>query len=131
MKDPNHPRHSNTLWIVLIAGLALLCILALVLFAFLQKPGGVVRIYQNGELLQELPLDEDAQVTIPSQNGGFNTVAIQDGAVRMLAADCAGQDCVQHTPVRKTLERIVCLPHQLVIQVEETGAANPVMGESP
>lgn len=114
---------QNIRWIALIAGLAVLCVIALVVVLFLREPGNMVRIYQDGQLLQELPLNEDAELTIPGRNGGYNHVVIQDGQVSVTEANCPDQICVKHIPISHTLEDIVCLPNRLVVKVEPTKTA--------
>ncbi len=109
---------QNIRWMGIIVALVGLCIVALVFIMVFQKPGSMVRIYQDGKLLQELPLDEDTALTVPGPREGYNKVVIQDGEVSVTEANCPDQICVQHIPISETLTQIVCLPNRLVVQVE-------------
>lgn len=50
----------------------------------------------------------------------YNLVCILPGEVKMEAADCRDQICVHHTPIRSGGERIICLPHKLVVEITGT-----------
>lgn len=108
---------KNTLWVCLIGGLALLCLIALLFIQFFKQDGVQVCIYQNGILLETLPLDQDCTRTFTAPNGGYNTVVIQNGTVQVTKASCSDQVCVRHGPTHETADPIVCLPNQLVVQV--------------
>lgn len=49
--------------------------------------------------------------------GGVNTVRIAAGRVDVESANCGNQVCVEHQPISRAGEQIVCLPHGLVIEV--------------
>lgn len=61
----------------------------------------------------------------PDARGGENTISISGGRVEVESADCANQVCVEHAPISRVGEQIVCLPHGLVVEVvaEESDAA--------
>ena len=46
----------------------------------------------------------------------YNILQIQDGKADMISADCHNHDCVDHKPISKGGENIICLPHKIVIQ---------------
>ena len=50
---------------------------------------------------------------------GWNTVRVEPGAICVTDADCPGHDCVQQGAISNGMIPIVCLPHRLVIQIEE------------
>ena len=64
-----------------------------------------------------LALDEDSKTTF-SCDDGYNTVVVSDGEVWVDEADCPNQDCVEMGHVGSVGEEIVCLPHELVIEVK-------------
>ena len=93
-------------WFLLLAGLLFL----------LLAPGGkgeYAEVLCAGERLCMLSLAEDAEREILP---GF-TVAVENGAVRVKASDCPGQDCVRHRPISRKGESIVCLPRNIVIRI--------------
>ena len=78
-----------------------------------------------------LPLtDTDAEGT-----ESFNTLRLTPNSVEMVAADCPGQDCVgegivtfENRDYRILGNMIICLPHQLVVELftpEEFALLNP------
>ncbi|MDO4404785.1 MAG: NusG domain II-containing protein [Atopobiaceae bacterium] len=75
----------------------------------------------NGET-HSLPLDEDATLVV-STSLGTNTVIVEDGAIRMLEADCPNRTCLQARPISQPGVQIICLPHQLWIEVIPEGEA--------
>jgi hypothetical protein len=83
----------------------------------LQQEGDRVLIYQHGELIHTLPLDQDQSLRIEGAHGLYNLVTIQDGEVWVSEASCPDQVCVRHGPTHDTADPIVCLPNELVVQV--------------
>ena len=53
------------------------------------------------------------------QERGWNTVRVERGSISVTDADCPGHDCVQQGAIDNGMIPIVCLPHRLVIQIEE------------
>lgn len=90
--------------------------LALFLYATRQD-GGIVRVQIDGETVMELPLAEDARLTL-GEGGHTNTLVVQDGTAQVTAADCPDQVCVRQGAVRYSGESIVCLPHRLIVTIE-------------
>ena len=88
-------------------------------------PGGdLVEIERNGEMLYRFRLSDiqDAQTIEISRPDGSNTIVIENGEIRVSAADCPDQTCVKMGALRSRALPIVCLPHELVIRfAEETG----------
>ncbi len=78
---------------------------------------GDVVITLGGEPYGTYSLDENREIEIRS-SGGRNVVHIENGTVRMTYSDCHGQVCVEHAPISKSGESIICLPHRLVIAIE-------------
>ena len=50
---------------------------------------------------------------------GWNRVQVSPGSIQVLDADCPHQDCVKQGAISDGLIPIVCLPHKLVIQIDE------------
>lgn len=76
-----------------------------------------VAVVQNSEGFYEvLPLNEDAQLTVESSRG-TNVVEVANGSVRCVESDCGNQVCVGTGWVNASGQMIVCLPHQLTVQV--------------
>jgi len=80
------------------------------------QPGETVRVYQAGELLWEAPLNQNAVFQAP-----HNTVEVEAGRVRVSQADCPDQICVRQGWISDGTVPIVCLPNQLIVQIEGGG----------
>ena len=42
----------------------------------------------------------------------------ENGTVKMESSDCHNQVCVNHKPISRSGESIICLPHKVVVQIE-------------
>lgn len=83
--------------------------------------GTVAGIYVDGELWKSVDL---AAVAVPYEltvetEYGYNTILVSPGAIEVAHADCSEQVCVNQGTISDSLIPIVCLPHHLVIQIEE------------
>ena len=56
-----------------------------------------------------------------SDGDSYNVIEITEGGVRMKEADCPDQICVSRGLIQKSGQSIVCLPHRLVIRLEQVG----------
>ena len=80
-----------------------------------QKSAGVVEIQIDGKVVETLDLQKERAFKI---NGGTNTVQIENGKVKMAAANCPDQICVHHNKISRNKETIICLPDKVVITIE-------------
>ncbi len=78
---------------------------------------GDVVITLDAEPYGTYSLRENREIEIVS-SGGKNVVRIENGTVKMTYSDCHGQVCVEHAPISRSGESIICLPHKLVVQIE-------------
>lgn len=81
--------------------------------------GAKVCVYHDGVLLEEYPLDADGTYQIELEDGAVNVIEIRDGGVCVSESNCANQVCVQTGVIRSGAYPIVCLPHALVVQIED------------
>ena len=73
------------------------------------------QIYQNGELVETLSLDEEQTLEITGKY--TNVITVQDGAISISFSDCPGEDCVHSGAIRSTGRSIVCLPNEVEVRV--------------
>lgn len=102
---------------LLLAGSLLL--LAGLLF-LLFRPGGQgawAVVTADGAEVARYPLDEDRTVRL-GDDTGYNILQIAGGAAAVIEADCGDHTCVRTGKISREGERIVCLPHRLIIQIE-------------
>lgn len=95
--------------VLLIAGIA-------VIFMLRQKNGDTVNIYIEGAEY-EYSLYENREIKLTNNHGGHNTIVIDNGQVYMREADCPNQVCVNHKPIYRNGESIVCVPNKVSIDV--------------
>lgn len=111
-------KRKTVFWIVLFAVLAL----AAGGYSLLAGAGGTkASVYVDGELYDTYDLSAAVipyEVTIRTEKG-YNTIRVSHGAIEVAEADCPGQDCVHQGQISDSLLPIVCLPHKLVIEIDE------------
>lgn len=100
-------------------------IICVICFCFFQtgkeaEPGAQLIVKVNGEVIKTCSLEENQTFWLP---GKTNQVSVQDGKVLMKEADCPDQICVNHVPIYRNHESIICLPNQVVLEI--------VNGEEP
>ncbi|MBO4421828.1 MAG: NusG domain II-containing protein [Clostridia bacterium] len=86
------------------------------LFLIFNAKKGAGRSFEitvNGRLYGTYPLDADRVIDVD----GLCTVEVKDGSVSVTDAACPGKQCVHSRPIRKSGERIICLPQGVVIRV--------------
>ena len=112
---------STKFWVIFISVVLFLSAAAAAGIYFWRGTGAVACIYQNGELLRRISLDS---VTSPYEwkvtdgNGGENVISVEEGRIRISEANCPDHVCVETGWISDGVFPIVCLPHQLVIQIE-------------
>ena len=100
----------------LIAFLCLLALFALLYFRMHETKGSRIEVTIDGDLYGTYSLEEDQTIKIEGKDF-ISILEILDGEANMTDADCPDQICVNHRPITKKNETIVCLPHKLVVKV--------------
>jgi hypothetical protein len=103
--------------IILIAAVVLIAAIALMALILANDEGATAVVYVEGKLFGKYPLDTDRVVEIITQNG-TNTLIIKDGKADMIRASCPDLKCVDHAPISKDIDQIICLPNKVVVTVE-------------
>ncbi len=105
-------------WIIVVA---LILSLSFVLFFARKDPYGkkraVVRV--DGKIQAEIPLDGSRigdRITFQTKYGR-NVLEVGDGWVRMIEATCPDMLDVKQGKITRVGERIICLPHRLVVEI--------------
>ena len=108
----------------ILAGGLLLAVLACAGFLLWQRAhaqvGVTAEIYQNGELVETIRLDQvtEAETVLgEGEDGAESLVEAAPGRIRMKSADCPDQVCVHQGWISDSTVPIVCLPHQVIIEV--------------
>ncbi|MCY6372663.1 NusG domain II-containing protein [Clostridium ganghwense] len=75
-------------------------------------------IYVEGKLYKKVPILKNEQVIEIENEHGKNMIKIHDNGVEMIDADCLDKICVQTGFKKEVSETIVCLPHQVVVEIK-------------
>lgn len=82
--------------------------------------GEEVVVYEGEKELVRFSLEENTEYLILSDNGGTNLLVIRDGRADVTEASCPDQICVHQAPVNTTGETIVCMPHKIIVTIEQS-----------
>ena len=119
MKHIKNILHKPLFWVLL---LGVTAVVSGGMYAFRGSTTGTVAgIYVDGELWDSVDLAAVAvpyEITVETEYG-YNTILVSHGAIQVAHADCSEQTCVNQGAISDSLIPIVCLPHHLVIQIEE------------
>lgn len=82
-------------------------------------------VYQDGVCIRTVDLArvDEPYSFIVEWEGGYNTVEVERGRIRVSDADCPDRICVHRGWVSDAAAPIACLPHKLVIRLESGGEA--------
>lgn len=107
--------------IILIAALAVLALAAYLGTTYFQgknTKNAVAVIKIDGEEYGRYPLAEEITEQIEVPEGGYNVLKIAEGRADITEASCPDKICVNHRPVSRKGQSIVCLPNKVVIEIE-------------
>ena len=97
---------------------AILLLAAAIFAVFAAAPAGAVaRVYRDGELIAEHPLDAPGLFEVAGSEGAL-ALQVQDGAIRVVSSGCPDQTCVHTAAASRAGQSIVCLPNRVLIKVE-------------
>ena len=85
------------------------------------------KIYQNGELLYSINLDEidePYEIVIIGEQGESNTISLRPGEIGITHANCPDKLCVNAGYIHNKLLPITCLPNHIIIQIEQNTNVN-------
>jgi hypothetical protein len=110
---------------ILIAVLAVIALSALGLMrlaqmrAIEQSEALLAEIYVEGALYETVDLAVPDVIEIKTDKG-YNFLRIEDGHILIYDADCRDQICVETKAAKAPGDTIVCLPHEVLIQIKGT-----------
>ena len=119
----DNPRFSTRFWALALAAVFIACAAGALLLA--RHGGGrtLARIAVDGRVIREIDLSavaDEFEFEVET-SGGVNTVRVRPGGIRVSHADCPDQVCVNQGWLEGGRIPIVCLPHRLVITLENGG----------
>lgn len=110
-------------WVLLFVAIAVLASAGTFWLFGGRSSGTVAHIYQGGTAIRTIDLSRVTEVETFVVEGpaGTNTIEVEPGRIRVSHADCPDQVCVRQGWISDGVVPIVCLPNQLVIQLEDSG----------
>ena len=112
-------KRKTWIWILLFAALV---IGGLLLYYHLGRTGGTMAVISvDGEEIERIDLSrvEDSYDIVVETAYGRNTVHVEPGAISVTEADCPDRICVHQGKLTGGGIPIVCMPHHLVIEIED------------
>lgn len=64
------------------------------------------------------PLTEDVTEKIELPDGSYNILEVREGKADITEASCPDGICVNHRAISRQRETIVCLPNEVVVEIE-------------
>lgn len=108
-------------WIIFIAIMFILfSTLSIILGT--RNSGNIANVYENGNCIYSVDLSAvtaSFEKELVLADGSHNTLLIEHGRIRMIAADCPDLVCVNTGWIKNSSAPIVCLPHRLVVRIEK------------
>ncbi|MGL5313562.1 MAG: NusG domain II-containing protein [Peptostreptococcaceae bacterium] len=74
----------------------------------------------SGDFYKNIPLSnsDGEQTFLIETPHGNNTVIVNNGSIQIIEADCHDDLCVKQGIISKVGQNIICLPHELVIEIK-------------
>lgn len=113
--------------IILIFSLLLIAVIGIVYLFCFRSSGDTVKVTVDGKAYGTYSLNKNIAVDIYSgeDNSSLNRLIIKDGKAYVEHATCPDGICVQHRPIFRDGESIVCLPQKVVITVIANNTDEP------
>lgn len=80
----------------------------------------IADIYQNGQLIQSIPLDQVSEpyvLNIEGENGCYNRIEVRPDSIGVISADCPDLLCAKQGFIHTPTIPVTCLPNRLVIRL--------------
>ena len=74
--------------------------------------------YLEGKEKGRYALSDNITIEIRQENGDCNILEIKNGKAQITEASCPDKVCVRHRPVSRQGESLICLPNQMVVEIE-------------
>jgi len=100
--------------LILIGVLIIFSLIPLAINSSSEKNFAVVKV--DGVIIRKLDLSIDETFTIET-SGGKNIVAVKNGAVSVVEADCPDKICMRRGAIKNSGEMIACVPHKVLIEI--------------
>ena len=103
--------------VILLSALCLLSLLGLLLARLVRTDGQYVVVTHNHEIVGKYDLSKDQTIPLSVSDGTYNLLVIEDHSAIVTEANCPDKLCVFQRRIRYTGQRIICLPHRLMVEI--------------
>lgn len=113
---------NTKVWIFIIGIIFSISLISSFLIFKSPSKGSVANIYEDGVCIKSIDLSsatEPYEFTIETEHG-TNIISVEKDKISISEADCADQVCVNQGWISNSVTPIVCLPHKITIQLEDT-----------
>lgn len=78
------------------------------------------QITVNGKVYKNIPLSahKGKEIIEIKTESGINVVSVKDDTIAIIEADCPDKVCVQPGYIDKVGDRLVCLPHRVMVEIK-------------
>ncbi len=111
-------KKNDVILIVVLLVAALLAYGGIRIYSEKNTGDAVAIVTVDGEEYGRYPLDEDITKRLEFEDGTYNVLVIKEGKADITEASCPDKICVDHRPINKTGQTIVCLPNRVMVEIE-------------
>lgn len=107
-------RYKND--IILIISVLILGVL-LIVIGNRKNEGDFARVMDSNGTVYTFDLSVNTELRVETELG-YNVVCVTDGKICVKDADCPDCSCVKQGEINRKGDKIVCLPHKLIVEVD-------------
>lgn len=111
-------KNKKVVSIILITAIVVVCIVWIICSNFAGVKGAMAVVKVSGETVCTLNLYENTFVNIDGKNNIKLKVVVKDGFAYVESSECPDKICVHKGKISKTNENIVCLPAEIVVEIQ-------------
>ena len=113
-----HSLFSQHKWdIILLSGLCIIALLGSVFTWLFREEGAYVIVKHDSQIVGRYHLAENQTIPLSFDGDQSNLLVIQDNTAFIESANCKDKLCVHQMRIRYQGQRIICLPHKLMIEI--------------
>lgn len=116
LKKIKEKKIELTVWIFVVIGAVILCIKCYAKETSAETAQVIIKV--SGKVTESFPLNKDRNVVVTGKNHTTNTVIIENNTATVSEASCPDKLCVHQHAIRKSGESIICLPNEVVVEIE-------------
>lgn len=115
---------------ILITAVLASVMLGIALLMSASDSNSVANVYVDGKLYHSIDLNDvknNYTIDIPNSEDKHNIILVEKGAISMQSADCPDKLCVKQGKISGGSYPIVCLPHKIIISIEDEKNTDAVL----